>query len=266
MKFTATAIVAFLAASANGFSVSMSSIGYLDNLSKGSGLSSFSSYSAPAPAPASYAPTPSYAPAPASYSYGSAPAPAPASSYQSSFANLPVNKDVDYMKSLNTGSAMKSGSNYSGLSQTYRTSQGFAQATYLDALTGTSSGGYSSPQGWGTPAAPAPAPMPYSAPSYSAPAPASYSYGSPAPAPASYSYGSPAPAPASYSYGSPAPAPMSSDNGSYLSNLGKAAPMSDSYSSMHQSFASATTESSYSSFGSKPKAPRSAFGSYLENL
>jgi hypothetical protein len=260
MKFSTAAIVAALAATAHGFSLTMSSIGYLENLGKsGSGLTSFApssgssySYGAPAPAPASYsyggAPAP--APAPASYSYGGgAPAPAP---YKSSFADMPANSNVNYISTIGGGSKMKSGKNYAGVSRSFRPSTGgFGQSSYLDGIKGktmqsssyssTPSYGSSSSYSYGQPAAPAPAP-------YSS----SYSYGgsaAPAPAPqSSYSYGGSA---------APAPAPA---NGSYLDNLSAAggsargAAQSSSYSGMRSTF----------SKSAQPMA--SATGSYLSQL
>lgn len=260
MKFSTAAIVAALAATAHGFSLTMSSIGYLENLGKsGSGLTSFApssgssySYGAPAPAPASY----SYgggapAPAPASYSYGGgapaqAPAPAP---YKSSFADMPANSSTNYISTIGGGSKMKSGKNYAGVSRSFRPATGFAQSGYLEGIKGKTmqSSGYSSTPSYGSSS--------------------SYSYGQPAaPAPApyssSYSYGgsaAPAPAPqSSYSYGgsaAPAPAPA---NGSYLDNLSggaaRGAAQSSSYSGMRSSF----------SKSAQPMA--GATGSYLSQL
>jgi hypothetical protein len=258
MKFYTAAIVAALAASAHGFSLTMSSIGYLENLGKsGSGLTSFApssgssySYGAPAPAaPASYsygggAPAP--VPAPASYSFGGgAPAPAP---YKSSFADMPANSSTNYIGTIGGGGKMKSGLNYAGVSRSFRASTGgFGQSSYLDGIkdktmlssgySSTPSYGSSSSYSYGQPAAPAPAP-------YSS----SYSYGGsavPAPAPqSSYSYGGSA---------APAPAPV---NGSYLDNLSaRGSAQSSSYSGMRNTFSKSAAQ---------PMA--GATGSYLSQL
>lgn len=231
MKIASVALLATFAAAAQGFSVTMSSIGYLDKLAGGSvQLSSFGSSSG-------YAPAPSPMPYSAPSSYG-APAPAPASSsYTSAFANAPGNKDLDYLKTLAGGNSMKGGRNYAGVASSFRALA--SGNLYLDALKGqtmapasySTNNGYSAPQSYG---AAAPSPMPYSAPSsYSAPAPSS-------------------------SYGSSAPAPAF---GGYLDNLNGA--VSSSYSTMQNSFASATN---YNGVNPKPKSAQSAFGGYLQNL
>lgn len=211
---TATSLVLLFAltATVQGFSVlTMSS--YLDQLGKAAPISSSYSYgSSSSPSPASYT-TPSPA---ASYTYAPA-APAPAPVYVSGFANRPANKDLNYVKTLGGGSAKKWGTDFSGVSSSFRAiySATSSNGAYLDNLKGavmTRSSDYS---------APAPAP-----------AAASYSYANswnptPAPAPAaSYSYGGgvpAAPAPAPY-VSSFAPSPNSGSSApktssSYLSSL-----------------------------------------------
>jgi hypothetical protein len=211
MKIAATTtIVALFVSSVHGFSLTMSS--YLEKLgSAKGGLSSFAPSNG-----ASYGATPSYSygsvpapasyttPAPASYSYGSSPAPAP---YVSSFANAPVSKSLNYMGSLGGGNAKKWGTDYSGVSSSFRPTQAVGNASYLDNLKG--------------------AVMQRS--DYSRPAPASYSYQSSwAPAPAaptasspSYSYGSSTPAPAPYtsSFAKPSSVSAAKSTSSYLASL-----------------------------------------------
>jgi hypothetical protein len=172
MNFLSVTVIALVIASTNGFSVTMSSIGYLDNLAKGSvQLSSFATTSAPpAPAPAAAWSGSSYAPpaaAPSSYSYGSTaapPAPAPAQ-YKSSLADAPANNDLHYLKTLGGGSSVKSGRNYSGVSSYFRTIT--SATSYTDNLKGKTmapaSYTFSAPPppqqqaAWGMPPSPPPA-------------------------------------------------------------------------------------------------------------
>lgn len=137
MKFSSCTIAALFAAPVVGFTVTMSSVAYLDRISTGGGLTSF----APS-TPANYSP--------ASYS---APAPAPAP-YKSPFADLPPSNDINYMQNLAGGNAMKPGKNYSGVSRKFTAS---SELPYAAATPSTQA---------------APAPAPYVSSFAPAPAPA----------------------------------------------------------------------------------------------
>jgi hypothetical protein len=143
MKLSVSMIAALMVAPAVGFTVTMSSVAYLDRISVGGGLSSF--------APASYSPASYSPPAPAS-------APAP---YISPFANLPPSNDLNYMKNLGGGNAMKSGKNFSGVSRKFTAS---SSLPYAPAAPSTAS------------YAPAPAPAPYVSSFAAAPATNSLNY------------------------------------------------------------------------------------------
>ena len=170
MKISVGAVIALVAASASGFSITMSS--YLDNLASGSTLSSFSQGGGAAVAPAPSAASPA-APAPAAYN--AAPAPAP---YQSAFADLPASASNDYIGTIAGGSQMKSGPNYQGMSRTFRASHNVvSNSVYLEnlkqgnAMTSYANGASAPANGFA--AAPAPA-FSAPAPAVSAPAPAPY--------------------------------------------------------------------------------------------
>jgi hypothetical protein len=140
MKLSRCVIAALFVAPVVGFSVTMSSVSYLE------GLTSFA------------ASTPAYY-SPATYS---APAPAPVP-YKSPFADLPPSSDINYIKNIAGGNAMKSGKNYSGVSRKFTTAS--SALPYAPASPSTST------------QAPAPAPAPYVSSFASAPAPAPASNG-----------------------------------------------------------------------------------------
>lgn len=164
MKIFVITTFAAMVSNVMGFSVTMSSIGYLDNLSSGSiSIPSYGNSAAPSPMPyGAPSPMPYGAPSPMSYS---APAPAPAP-YRSPFADQPANSDLDYLKTLSGGGSMKSGRNFSGVSSYFRPVQGI---TYIETLKDK----VMAPPSYSVGGAPAPV--------------SSYSYGgssTPAPAPA----------------------------------------------------------------------------------